>query len=306
MAILSNGKFYGFLCSVKETGRELANSVKEYTEDFVSGFSGHGWKLWEYIKGKWKLEVDSIVVRDTMIVFELLIQKIRAVKGALGITQACGKIKTASFDADKNNWLITIEDEMSFVAHDIIRCQNWSDGTFKGYWVEISEIRKIENVDTIVIPVTEFTGSIGYDNGIETVKDDLTGMTTPALGDEIIQFGNSINSNRQSAIYIHADEGGQSAIDILFGISKKSFVGCVKQRIGGDIPGTNGLKGFYCENGMIKGTDTNGHTVYCISPDGSAEFGDGSAKFGTDKSVTLLVEQSLGSGMRQRGNMYAP
>ena len=109
-------------------------------------------------------------------------------------------------------------------------------------------------------------------------------MTTPAPGDEIIQFGNSINSNRQSAIYIHADEGGQSAIDILFGISKKSFVGCVKQRIGGDIPGTNGLKGFYCENGMIKGTDTNGHTVYCISPDGSAEFGDGSAKFGTDKS----------------------
>lgn len=102
---------------------------------------------------------------------------------------------------------------------------------------------------------------MGYDNGIETVKDDLTGMTTPAPGDEIIQFGNSINPNRQSANYLHADEGGQPAIDILFGIKKKSVVGCVKQRKGGDIPGTNGLKGFYCENGMIKGTDTNGHTV---------------------------------------------
>ncbi|UVP31266.1 hypothetical protein NXW58_14120 [Bacteroides faecis] len=54
MAILSNGKFYGFLCSVKATGRKLSNGVKEYVEDFVSGFAGHGWKLWEYIKGKWK------------------------------------------------------------------------------------------------------------------------------------------------------------------------------------------------------------------------------------------------------------
>ena len=35
---------------------------------------------------------------------------------------------------------------------------------------------------------------------------------------------------------------------------------------------------------MIKGTDSNGHTVYCIYPDGTAEFGDNSAKFCTDKS----------------------
>lgn len=51
MAILSNGKFYGFLCSAKETGQKLANGVKEYVEDFVSGFAGHGWKIWEYVSG---------------------------------------------------------------------------------------------------------------------------------------------------------------------------------------------------------------------------------------------------------------
>ncbi|MDD3038655.1 hypothetical protein [Bacteroides sp.] len=284
MAILSNGKFYGFLCSARETGNKLANGVKEYVEDFLSGFTGHGWKLWEYIKGKWKLEIDSLVIRDTMVVFELLIQKIRAVKGALNITQASGKIKSAVFDESEQAWLITIEDEMSFVAHDIIRCQDWSRGTLKGYWVEISEIRKIEGIDTIIIPVSEFTGGIGYENDMEAVKANLTGMTNPSSGDEIVQFGNSVNVNRQSAIYLHADEGGQPAIDILFGIKSKNFTGCVKQRIGGNIPGTNGLKGFYCENGMIKGTDSNGHTVYSIHPDGTAEFGDGSARFATDRS----------------------
>lgn len=291
MAKLSTAKIVGMLVSAKKTGRQVLNAagewVAEIVEDFVSGFAGHGWKIWEYVKGKWKLEIDAIVVRGTMTIFELLIQKIRAVKGALGITQACGKIKTAELDADGMNWLITIEDEMSFVAHDFIRCQDWQGGNLKGYWVEIAEVRQVDGVDTIVVPVSEFMGGIGYTDGMEAVKPELTGMTTPAIGDEIVQFGNSVDENRQSAIYLHADEGGQPAIDILFGIKSKSFAGCAKQRMGGDIPGTAGLKGFYCENGMIKGTDESGHTVYCIHPDGSAEFGDGSAKFNTDRSGQL-------------------
>lgn len=306
MAILSNGKFYGFLCSVKATGRKLSNGVKEYVEDFVSGFAGHGWKLWEYIKGKWKLEIDSLVVRETMVVFELLIQKIRAVKGALGITQACGRIKTATLDESGQNWLVTIEDEMSFVAHDFIRCQDWTNGTLKGYWVEIAEIRKIDGVDTIVIPVSEFTGGIGYTDGMEAVDPALSGMTTPAVSDEIVQFGNSKNVNRQSAIYLHADEGGQPAIDILFGINSKSFAGCTKIRMGGDIPGTDGLKGFYCENGMIKGTDSKGHVVYCIYPDGTAEFGDGSARFATDKSGHIAGGAISWYWDASKKNMCAP
>lgn len=292
MAILSTAKIVGMLASAKKTGKQILNAAGEYVvevvEDFMSGFAGHGWKIWEYVSGKWKLEIDSIVVRETMTVFELLIQKIRAVKGALGITQANGKIKSAILDDAKQNWFITIEeDEMSFVAHDILRCQNWQNGTLKGYWVEISEIRKIDGVDTIVIPVSEFSGSIDYIDGMEAVVSGLSDMSIPTEGDEIIQFGNTININRQSAIYLHADEGGQPAIDILFGINSKSFAGCVKMRIGGDIPGANGLKGFYCENGLIKGTDSSGHTVYCIYPDGTAEFGDGSARFAADKSGKL-------------------
>ena len=283
MAILSSGKFDGFLCTTRETGNKLASGVKGHMEDFVSGFAGHDRKLWEYIMGKWKLEIDSLVIRDTMLVFELLIQKVRTVKGALNITQVSGKIKSAVFDQSKQSWFITIEDEMSFVAHDIIRRQDWCSGRLKGYWVEISEIRKIEGVDIILVPRTEFIGNSGYDNGRENVETDLESMTLPAASDKSAQFGNSVNLNRQSAIYPDADEGGQPAFNILFKIKNKSFVGCHKQRMGGNIPGTNGVKGFYCENGMIKSTDTKSHTIYSINPDGSAEFGDGSTKFNIDK-----------------------
>lgn len=290
MAILSSTGVSGFLSSAKATGKQILNKagklIPEYIEDFVSGFAGHGWKIWNYrteedSEGKklekYKLEIDSITVRESMTIFELLIQKIRAVKGALSITQASGKVATAIYDEIAGEWLLTVEDEMSFVAHDIIRCQSWENGTLKGYWVEISEIRKIKDVDTIVIPVSEFSGGIGYDkenNNAECVDKTLTNMVTPDVGDEIIQFGNSEAPNRQSAVYIHADEGGQPAIDILFGIITKSFAKCLKTRIGGDIPGSNGAKGFYCENGMIKCVDDDSKSlIYEFRPDGSFSLG---------------------------------
>jgi len=42
----------------------------------------------------------------------------------------------------------------------------------------------------------------------------------------------------------------------MFGINSKDWTNCVKIRLGGNIPGTDGLKGFYVENGMIKGVDS--------------------------------------------------
>lgn len=277
MAILSTAKVVGMLASAKKTGRQVMNAagewVAEVVEDFMSGFVGYGWKIWEYVKGKWMLEIDSIRVREQFIVFEMLVSKMRAIIGSLGISQACGKIATVTLSEDGTEYLITLEDEtMSFVAHDFMRCQTYTGTKQTFYHVEISSV-----VDDVVhVPVSEF-------------DRDAEGIVTnpPEPGNDVVQFGNSVNKNRQSAIYIHADESGQPAIDIMFNIDSKDWTGKVKTRLGGDIPGGDGARGFYCENGMIKGTDTSGHTVYCIHPDGSAEFGDGSAQFNRDKSGYL-------------------
>lgn len=277
MAILSTAKVVGMLASAKKTGRQVMNAagewVVEVVEDFMSGFAGHGWKIWEYVKGKWMLEIDSIRVREQFIVFEMLVSKMRAIIGSLGISQACGKIATVTLSEDGAEYLITLEDEtMSFVAHDFMRCQTYTGTKQTFYHVEISSV-----VDDIIhVPVSEFD------------KDEEGNVINPPkVGNDIVQFGNSVNKNRQSAIYIHADESGQPAIDIMFDIDSKDWTGKVKTRLGGDIPGGGGTRGFYCENGMIKGTDTSGHTVYCIHPDGTAEFGDGSTKFAADRSGKL-------------------
>lgn len=281
MAILSNGKFYGFLCSAKETGQKLANGVKEYVEDFVSGFAGNGWKIWEYVKGKWMLEIDSIRVRGQFTVFEMLISKVRAIIGAQAITQGCGKVKTAELSEDGTAYLITLEDaDMSFMEHDFIRCQEFT-GSQKVYHVEIESV-----ADGIIrVPLSEFD-----------LDEEGIVLNPPALGDDIVQFGNSSHDEkyvgRHSAIYMHADEGLQPAIDVLDGIYSKDWSDCLKVRMGGDIPNSGGLKGFYCMNGMIKAVDDNGDIIYEFAPDGSVNLGKGNIIYNPQ-----INKVSLGSGV---------
>ena len=269
MAGLISTGIWGFICSMLPTGNRDEKGRMIMREHFMSGFTGWGWKIWKTVAGFFRLEIDELVVRRTMVVFELLIQKIRAINGAMAITQGNGKIKTVEPSEDGLYYLITLEEEhMSFVEYDFMRCQEFT-GEQKFYHVEISSVSN----GVIQVPVSEFEGSI------------------PSPGDEVVQFGNSSRdekySGRHSAIYLHADESGQPAIDVLFDIYSKDWTGCVKTRVGGDIPGTNGLKGFYAENGMIKGVDSTGRTMYCIYPDGSAMFGDGSAQFNKDRSGHL-------------------
>lgn len=62
--IAGNSWFKGFLASCTKT-------ATGYIENFVEGFAGSGWKLWKK-NNRWKLEIDDLTVRRTMLIFELL------------------------------------------------------------------------------------------------------------------------------------------------------------------------------------------------------------------------------------------
>lgn len=94
---------------------------------------------------------------------------------ALGITQANGKIKEVR--EDDVNYYIKIEDEMSFVANDIIRCQTFSSGQ-KELLVIVSSISNNEDSDP----------KIGVRGGTSRLSGDADctqfGTTDgPAIGD---------------------------------------------------------------------------------------------------------------------------
>ena len=128
------------------------------------------------------------MVRGTFTVFELLVQKIRSIKGALGITQGNGKIKTVTLSQDGTEYLITLEDEMSFKTDDFIKCQTFTGVFVKLYHVKVQSISDSNSV--IHLLVSDFEKD---ENG--------TVLNPPEPGDEIVQFGNETDTTRQSAIY---------------------------------------------------------------------------------------------------------
>lgn len=255
--------------STKKTGRTLPNGATEMTEDFDSGFSGHGFKIWKTDDGFYKIEADELMIRKSLTAFELIISQIRAIRGSYAITQGNAKIKHVDTytEGGKGYYRIEIEDEVNTIfEHDFIRCQKGN----KEYHVEVSSVHQ----GYINVLMSEFTS--GSDGVV---------VNPPEAGDEIVQFGNSSRdaayANRHSAIYMSVDNG-EPKIDLMTNIYTKNWDDTLKVRIGGDLPGTDGERGFFAVNGKLMGVDEAGETVYQINPDGSGFFARGNFSWTTD------------------------
>ena len=114
--------------SLSEDGilNAAAAILKEYISSpkFVPGFTGEGFKIYKDEYDNWHIECDILDVRKVMNVFELLIQKVRSINGALVISQANGKVSAVTETPDLQSWILEFEDEdETFQAHDLVRCQ---------------------------------------------------------------------------------------------------------------------------------------------------------------------------------------
>ena len=314
------------------TFRKATNfEASAQSPDFASnGFEGSGWAAQTAEDGQTYVEADNLRIRGRLTAFELVIEKIRAICGALGISQACGRVK--SVDGDATNYYLVLEGDDThgyggFQADDFIRCQRWTANGARGYWVRVSFIGSTAGGHNNVLAInrSEFdaaivepqAGEVGaYDHVKEVpaqvfqlVTDDRTALITaddgtsmlladnsnptitelmvlPEVGDELVQYGNATDPTRQSAIYIHANGTGQPAIDLLTGITSKSFVGCLACRLGGYLP-TGGF-GLYAKNGQIISLSPDGRTThYSLNPDGSFELGQGAIKYNGKGVVTI-------------------
>lgn len=208
------------------------------SETFVPGFLGEGFKIW-LENGNWHIECDNLTVRQTMNIFELLIQKIRSVNGAIVVSQSNGKV--TSVEDTGTQYKITFGEEFpTFQEGDLIRCQSWSKNNLKFYWVEVK------------------TAADGY---VLCDKSEFNNVV-PAVGDEVVQMGNTKNIERQALIYITAQESGKPYIEILNGVKTKSLTGTDRTRLGDlsnivdpDFTGEAAVKGtgFYSTNAFLKG-----------------------------------------------------
>ena len=206
---------------------------------FVDGMLGAGFQLWKGEDGRTYLTVDKLMVRQTMAVMELLIEKVRSVGGQICVSAANGRIKTVEESGE--HYLITFEQENMFVQHDLVRCQTFTGKDMRSYWVEVTD-------------VTE--------TGIVVVKEEFEGVE-PKEGDECVLMGNTANSDRQNMVLISATEDGQPRVDVMDGVSGKTFDNALRARLGnldgikdGKFPADRQPRGngLYADNAYMKGT----------------------------------------------------
>lgn len=204
-----------------------------------SGMTDNGWQIGLDEDLLSHLIVDKITVRRVMNVFELLINKVRSVGGLICVSAANGKIKTVQEHGDY--WHITFEQENTFVAHDLMRCQVFTGTSQKAYWVEVA----------------------GTANGGILVEKSEFETSQPEDGDECVLMGNTETANRQNLVLISASEDGHPRVDVLDGVSAKNFDHALRARLGNldDIkddrfPLDNQPKGngLYADNVYLRGT----------------------------------------------------
>lgn len=260
---------------------------------FSEGFAGQGWQIWQDEKGKSKLSIDYLTVRQFFSVYELIIQKDRSVNGGLIISPANGKIR--SVEEIGNNYAITFEDGNPYQEGDYIRCQVFT-GAQKFYWVQLDSVEG----DVAVISKEKFT----------------TGV--PEVGDETALCGSS-NENRQGVVYISSVENGKPKVEVLGGVSSASFEGCLRLCAGyiGDITdevfGDNQPQGYglYSDNAYLKGEfilAKNGKsvdTMFAIQ-DGQIKSSISQTQAEAIKGKTLLYNASFIKGLDgwQTSNEY--
>lgn len=271
------------------------------------------------------LTADHLRIRGTLTAYELIIRQVRALCGSLGITQACGRIRSVDLTSGRYSYHIHLEGDPihgygGFQPGDYIRCQRHTATGIRGYWVQIESTSN--GGETLHILRTQFAhtihigqGANDYDTCITPyplitaddtattiLADDTTYTLTtddyatynndeaqpclPQPGDEIVQYGSATDPTRRTAIYIHTDGDGTPAIDLLQGISAKTFAGTLRMRIGGTLP--DGGFGLYVKNGTIVSQSDNGFEHYALRPDGSFHLGNGAIEYNpTDGHITL-------------------
>lgn len=206
---------------------------------FVDGLLGAGFRLWKGEDGRTYLTVDKLTVRQTMAVMELLIEKVRSVGGQICVSAANGRIKTVEKSGE--HYLITFEQENMFVQHDLVRCQTFTGKDMRSYWVEVADVTEA---------------------GIVVAKEEFEGVE-PKEGDECVLMGNTANTDRQNMVLISATEDGQPRVDVMDGVSGKTFEGALRARFG-NLDGIKDDKfpadrqpkgnGLYADNAFLKGT----------------------------------------------------
>ena len=160
-----------------KTGKVTTEEV--VSKNFTSGLLGVGHRLWNGV-----LEVSELIVRKTMHVFEIIVQKVTSVNGSM-LTTPGGGVRISEVEELEDGYKCLFNNDDGTIPNPFIVGDQALHQVFTGknigrYWRLVTEVGD----NYFVLSKTDCEPSSGI----------------PQVEDEIIQFGNRTDKNRQNAV----------------------------------------------------------------------------------------------------------
>ena len=149
------------------------------SKNFTSGLLGVGHRLWNGV-----LEISELIVRKTMHVFEIIVQKVTSVNGSM-LTTPGGGVRISEVEELEDGYKCLFNNDDGTIPNPFIVGDQALHQVFTG-----------KNIGRYWRLVTE----VGDNYFVLSKTDCEAGSGIPQVEDEIIQFGNRTDKNRQNAV----------------------------------------------------------------------------------------------------------
>lgn len=213
-------------------------------------FGGYGFGVYTDPDGNRVVEADVLVGRTALRVNELIVNQVEYVGGQKIYSAAA--MTVSKVESTATIWRCYFDNKQGavrnmFLAGDLAFCQRFKgteEGGYTTYWAKVT--------------------AIGSDY-IELSKTDLmsAGSGSPAVGDNIIQLGNSSDQDRQSAIILSSYGSNSPSIRLYYGITDYTLAN--KDIFGVEYDSTNQIPYFYNYGSMRLGAregEDGGYITY--------------------------------------------
>ncbi|WP_283687560.1 hypothetical protein [Dysgonomonas sp. Marseille-Q5470] len=203
----AGGTVQGDVLFQKKIKAKEAISDQFGNETFTSGMLGNGFRFW-IENGLSFGQIDYLTVTREMLISVLTVAEVKSVDGGILISSAnmvCSKVEDITtgykcyFDNDEGNI------PNKFIVGDQAMCRRFNGANVKYYWRLVTEV----GADYILLSKTDKDGS-----GIPEAKDN------------IVQFGNKTDTQRQFAIYSVAY--GDAGTFYYYGVNSYDLTGKAK------------------------------------------------------------------------------
>lgn len=203
----TGGTVQGDVLFQKKIKAKEAISDQFGNETFMPGMLGNGFRFW-IENGLSFGQIDYLTVTREMLISVLTVAEVKSVDGGILISSAnmvCSKVEDITtgykcyFDNDEGNI------PNKFIVGDQAMCRRFNGANVKYYWRLVTEV----GTDYILLSKTDKDGS-----GIPEAKDN------------IVQFGNRTDTQRQFAIYSVAY--GDAGTFYYYGVNSYDLTGKAK------------------------------------------------------------------------------